>query len=214
MSNVSSYFKSAAINWQLSWQQKGFRYKLFIALFFIALLFIFSPYFFQYIEQRKGFIFNDAILNLLPHYDMYILIFFLLWSNAFLILVEAIKKPAIFLTFLTSFIILSVARALTIFLFPLEAPQGIINLTDPLTNYFYGANFITKDLFFSGHTATLFLMFLCHDKKLIKYYTLTSCLCLSILLLIQHIHYSVDVIFAFPFSFLCYKGAKFIILRT
>jgi hypothetical protein len=214
MSKVNGYFKNAAINWQLSWQQKGFRYKLFTILFFIALLIIFSPYFFQYIEHRKGFIFNDAILNMLPNYDMYILIFFLLWSNAFLILLAAIRNPSILLSFLTSFILLSVARALSIFLFPLEAPEGIINLTDPLSNYFYGANFITKDLFFSGHASTLFIMFLCHDKKLTKYYTLISCLCLSILLLIQHIHYSIDVIFAFPFAYLCYISAKFIISKT
>ena len=214
MTNVSNYFKSIAINWQLSWQQKGFRNKLFAALFFTAILVVCSPYFFQYIEHRKGFIFNDPILNLVPPYDMYLLIFFLLWSNAFLLLTIAFKKPSIFLTFLISYILLSIVRGISIFLFPLETPPGIINLTDPLTNYFYGANFITKDLFFSGHASTLFLIFLCHDKKPIKYYTLFSCIGMSILVLVQHIHYSIDVIFAFPFTYLCYKSAKLIILRT
>lgn len=211
MSSFNSYLKTAAFNWQISWQQKNFRYKLFTGLFFIAVIAICSPCFFQYIEKRKGFIFTDPILNLVPAFDMYLFIFILLWSNAFLILIAAIKNPSIFLTFLIAYIFLCIIRSLTIYLFPLEAPSGIINLTDPLSNYFYGINFITRDLFFSGHVATLFIMFLCHYEKSIKYYTFISCLMMSILVLIQHIHYSIDVLFAFPFAYLCYRGAKFII---
>lgn len=211
MGEFSDYFKSISLNWQSAWQQKSFRYKLYIGIFFITIIIICSPYFFQYIEKRKGFTFNDAVLNLLPTYDMYLLIFILIWGNALLMLITAIKKPYAFLTFLIGYIILCFARALSIFLFPLEAPLGIINLTDPLTNYFYGVNFITKDLFFSGHTSTLFLIFLCQDSKRFKYYTLVSCLCVSLLVLIQHIHYSIDVLFAFPFTYVSYRSAKSIV---
>jgi hypothetical protein len=101
----------------------------------------------------------------------------------------------------------------TIYLFPLETPPGIITLIDPLSNHFYGVPFITKDLFFSGHVSTLFLMFLCQKNKYFKFYTLISCLCVGILVLIQHIHYSIDVIFAFPFAYLCYQTAKYVTIR-
>lgn len=212
MSTVRRYFKNTSLNWQLSWQQKSFRYKLFAGIFLITIILICAPYFFQYIGKRKGLLFNDALLNLIPAYNVYILIFILIWSSAFFMLITAIKNPSIFLTFLIAYVLLCILRALSIFLFPLEAPLGIINLTDPLTNYFYGVPFITKDLFFSGHAATLFLMYLCQHNKLIKYYTLTSCLCVSILVLIQHIHYSIDVLFAFPFAYICYRSAKYITL--
>ena len=213
MSMVYKYFKSTSLNWQLSWQQKAFRYKLLAGIFLITIILICSPYFFQYMEKRKGLLFNDALLNLIPAYNVYILIFILIWSSAFFMLITIIKNPSIFLTFLIAYVLLSILRALSIFLFPLETPPGIINLIDPLTNYFYGVPFITKDLFFSGHVSMLFLMYLCQNNKFIKYYTLTSCLCVGILVLIQHIHYSIDVLFAFPFAYICYRSAKYITLN-
>ena len=214
MSKVNSYFKSSALNWELAWQLKNFRHKLFIGIFFLVVILVCSPFFFQYIEKRNGFLFNDPLLKLFPSYNVYILIFILVWSNVLLMFFVSIKMPSLFLTFLISYVFLSFVRWLSIFLFPLEPPPGMIELIDPLSNYFYGVNFITKDLFFSGHTATLFLMFLCQSNKIIKNYTLISCLFIAILVLLQHIHYSIDVIFAFPFTYLCYKSAKFIILRT
>jgi hypothetical protein len=212
MSSIRSYFATAALNWQIAWKEKKFRNKIFIGLVFIIGILICLPFFFQYIEKRKGFRFNDVILNNIPAYNVYLLVFILVWTNAFLMLRTIIKKPSVFLTFLFSYILLFIARAVTIFLIPLETPPNIINLTDPLTNYFYGENFITKDLFFSGHVSTLFMIYLCQDNKSIKIFTLFSCLCVSILVLIQHIHYTIDVIFAFPFAYICYRSAKYITL--
>lgn len=210
MSSVNKYFKTTRLNWKLSWQEKSFRYKLFAAVFFIIIILICYPFFFQYIQKRKGILFNDPLLNLIPAYDVYILIFILVWSCAFLMLITAIKNPGILLTFLISYIFLSIARGLSMFLFPLEPPIDIINLIDPLSNHFYGVPFISKDLFFSGHASTLFLIFLCQNTKPRKYYSLVSCLCVSILVLVQHIHYTVDILFAFPFAYLCYRCAKYI----
>lgn len=212
MDKITSYFTSAGLNWQLSWQQKKFRDKIFIGIVFITIILICLPFFFQYIEKRKGFQFNDVILTSIPAYNVYVLIFLLVWSNAFLMLSTVIKRPSVFLIFLFAYILLFITRAVTIFLIPLETPPDIINLTDPLTNYFYGVSFITKDLFFSGHVSTLFLIYLCQNNKFIKFFTLFSCICVSILVLIQHIHYTVDVIFAFPFAYICYRTAKYITL--
>ena len=209
---MNTYFKSAGINWKLSWQNKNFRYQLYTAIIFITIILITYPFFFQYIEKREGLLFNDIVLNLIPAYDVYFLIFILVWSSTFFMLITAIKNPGIFLMSLVAYILLSITRMTSIFLFPLQTPPGIITLIDPLSNYFYGVPFITKDLFFSGHASTLFLIFLCQKNKLCKYYTLVSCICVSILVLVQHIHYSIDVIFAFPFTYLCYRSAKYIIV--
>ena len=212
MNKIRSYFTTAGLNWQLSWQEKRFRNKVLTGIFLLTIILICLPFYFQYIEKRKGVIFNDAILTHIPAYNVYLLIFILVWSNALLMLITVIKKPSVFLRFLFAYILLFIARGICIFLIPLETPPDIINLTDPLTNYFYGVNFITKDLFFSGHVSTMFLIYLCQHNKFVKYFTLISCIFLSVLVLIQHIHYSIDVIFAFPFTYICYRSAKYITL--
>ncbi|MFX7751990.1 phosphatase PAP2-related protein, partial [Acinetobacter baumannii] len=91
---------------------------------------------------------------------------------------------------------------ITISLVPLNPPQGLIPLIDPLTNIFYGGKFISKDLFYSGHTATLFLMSLCLQKQSEKILALIASIAVAVMVLIQHVHYSIDVLAAFPFAYL------------
>jgi hypothetical protein len=79
---------------------------------------------------------------------------------------------------------------------PLDPPAGLIVLTDPLTAVFYGRSTITKDLFFSGHTSILFLAFLCLERKWDKILALTGTCIVACLLLVQHVHYTIDIIAA------------------
>ena len=207
---MGNYFSSVRINWSLAWRHKDFRYKAFSAILLMSVILSCFPVFFQYIENRKGAVLNDPVLQWIPVHDVYLFLFILVWSCALLILIAAVRSPSVFLTFLLAYILLSLTRMASIFLFPLEPPAGIISLVDPLTNHFYGARFVTRDLFFSGHVSTGFLMYLCHREKFSKYYTLISCCIVSILVLVQHIHYSVDVLFAFPIAYVCYRCAKVI----
>ena len=90
---------------------------------------------------------------------------------------------------------------MTITLFPLEPPAGLIGLVDPLSNFFYGHDkFITKDLFFSGHTSTMFLLYFCLVKPVDKRIALLVTVLVACLLLVQHVHYSVDILGGFVFG--------------
>ena len=93
-------------------------------------------------------------------------------------------------------------------LFPLNPPVGLVPLSDPFLKPFYGSNVITKDLFFSGHTGSVFLIFLILRKKWEKIFALVATILVGILLLIQHIHYTIDVIFAPVFVYVVYFLAK------
>jgi hypothetical protein len=87
----------------------------------------------------------------------------------------------------------------------LNPPVGLIPLADPITNQFYGIHYITHDLFFSGHTTTVFLIFLCLKKKADRIYVLLASLILGVLLLIQHVHYTIDVLAAPVFTYAVYR---------
>lgn len=86
-------------------------------------------------------------------------------DSAILTILQAIQNPQMLLPFLSTYVLLCLTRIISISLVALNAPIGLIALIDPLSNAFYGAKFITKDLFFSGHTATVFLMGLCLITK-------------------------------------------------
>ncbi len=121
---------------------------------------------------------------------------------------NALIDPNIFILFLWSFIFLTISRLLTIYFVPLNPPNDLIPLVDPISNRFYGGGFVTKDLFYSGHTSTQFLMFLCFKNKNLKLAALLSTIAIGILVLIQHIHYTIDVISAPLFAYAVFVIAK------
>ncbi len=193
--------------WKTAWQDIIFRRKLIWGLILLISVLFFLPSFFRHIEQRNGYVLNDWVLEQIPAQNVSVIIFAIIWSTALLTIVRVIRQPSIFLLFLYSFIFLHLLRVITISLVPLNPPAGLIPLTDPISNYFYGRSFITKDLFYSGHTATQFLMFLCLQKKSDKVITLCTTIIVGVLVLVQHVHYTIDVVLAPLFTYIIFRCA-------
>jgi len=190
--------------WENAWQEPIFKKKfLFGMAVFITLLPIF-PIFYQYIEKRNGFIPNDIILELIPAYDVSMAIFSITWLMASLTIVRALQNPSIFITFLYGFILLNISRFISISLIPFNPPYDFIPITDSISNFFYGERPVTKDLFYSGHTATQFLTFLCLQKKTDCFLAFMATFVMGVLVLVQHVHFTIDVISAPLFAYICY----------
>ena len=198
------------ISWSEAWQLQSFRNKTFVALALVAIILFLLPSFFAFIEKREGMVLQDFVLERLPATDVSIPTFFIIWSVVLLVFYRIYQNPSIFLVVAYGFILMCIARVLTISLLPLNPPPGLITLKDPIANIAYGGKgiFITKDLFYSGHTGNMFLFFLCLQAKWDKIIALAASFMVGILVLIQHIHYSVDVIAAFIFTYFLYLGAK------
>ena len=194
--------------WSQYIRNKSFRNKLAGGLLLLVLLIAFLPYYFAFIEARKGIVLNDLVLNFIESANVSIPTFIIIWSLSLWYLFKSYKDPALMLLILWGFNILSMSRIISIYLVPLEPPNNLIELIDPITNSFYGAKFITKDLFFSGHTATLVCLALFLKTRRDQIIVFTGAIIVGILVLIQHVHYTIDVIAAFVFPFFLVPIAK------
>jgi membrane-associated phospholipid phosphatase len=197
--------------WKINWQSSDYRKKLITGLILISLILLSLPFFYQAIEQRNGISFNDYLLSWLPAYDLSIYIFTVIWSMTLLTFSRFKQDPNIFLTFLWGFILINLSRFVSIGLIPLNAPADLIPIHDPISNQFYGPKFITKDLFFSGHTAAMFLMFLCLKKRTDKILALIATIVIGIAVLLQHVHYTMDVVMAPVITYFLWIGSKKIV---
>jgi len=102
----------------------------------------------------------------------------------------------------------------TMYVVTLEVPEGIIPLHDPLVDVIaYGGNVFNKDLFFSGHVATLTLFVLVEERPIHKRILIVNSFLVAGLILLQRVHYTVDVIAAPFMSLAIYRMMKWIYLR-
>jgi hypothetical protein len=203
--------KSTDLKWGIAIKDKLFRKKLYIGLLSLSAVLAFLPVFFQHIEKRNGYNLNDIVLNWLHPIDVSIPIFTVIWSMVIFFVVRSCQNPMIFLTYIYSFLILCLIRIFSITLVALNPPHGLIPLVDPISNSFYGKSFITKDLFFSGHTATQWLFFLCFRRKIDKTIALLCTIAIGFLVLVQHVHYTIDVLAAPVFGTICFFVSKKIV---
>ncbi len=200
--------------WKNAWQDSGYKKKLFGGLIPTIIILILFPVFFQYIEQRNGIVMKDVLLNALPVMNVSIPTFALIWFTAGLTIFRCYQNPQLTIQFIWGFFFLCIARIITISVVPLNPPVNLIPLMDPLSNKFYGGIYITKDLFFSGHTSTQFLMFLCLTKRTDKTIALISSVLVGVLVLVQHVHYTMDVLAAFPFTYIIFRLARKVVGET
>jgi hypothetical protein len=199
--------------WKLAWQSSSFRKKIIIGFVLVIIILAFFPLFFQTIEKRNGLVLNDWLLEQLSAYDVSIFVFIIIWATTLLILIRGIQEPDILLQFIWAYFFLCALRVISISLVSLDPPAKLLPMIDPISNAFYGKKYITKDLFFSGHTSTVFLNFLCLRKKADRSLALIGAIIAGILLLIQHVHYTIDVIAAPFFTYLVYLLAKKLVVK-
>ena len=202
-------FYTAPPGWREAWQLPAFRIRLIAGLLILATLFSVLPAFFTHIEARQGVQLHDWLLHRIPAINLSIPVFIVIWGGVGFGLWRSLQQPLVFQMILCSYLLLTITRMLTIALVPLNPPAGLLPLADPLANIMYGEHFITKDLFYSGHTATLFLFFFCFDKQRDKTFFLLASLAVGVGVLVQHVHYSIDVLMAPVFAWICcYAGKK------
>jgi hypothetical protein len=181
--------------WKVALSDKAFTMKLVIApAIFLAYSFV-TQGLGAYVEARKGIHLKDQFLNYFPSIDFSVAIFLLLYGSILTFILLHLDKPRIIFRFMEMHFLVALVRQICILMFALEPPHGIIILKDVfLENTFYPHDTpLTKDLFFSGHAASIWIYFLCAQKKYFKIAMLFATFVMSYMILCMRIHYSYDI---------------------
>jgi membrane-associated phospholipid phosphatase len=201
-----TYFMNTTIEGRNPWEHKSYIYPFWIVMIVLVILVLSLPNFLIYIQTRThGVKLDDPVLRHLPSYDCSLYIFTTMYSLVGIVIYYSWSNSWSFFRFATAYIIMNLLRMSCILIFPLEAPDNLVPLHDPFINFMYKSEDVVRDLFFSGHTSTVFLIYLVFRYSGVKWLALLIVISIAIMLLIQHVHYTIDVLGAFPFTYLSYR---------
>jgi membrane-associated phospholipid phosphatase len=198
------------MGWKSSLADKKFRTELLVTVVFIVILFYYIPLFLNFIESRPGVVLPDPILLLFNPVDVTWLTFIIIYLSVIVGLISFAREPKQILLAAQAYALLIIFRVGAMYLTPFAAPEKILPLDDPFVQALGSGTVLTKDLFFSGHTATLFLIFLIEKNKWLKLLFLFLTIAVAFCVLIQQVHYSIDVFAAPFFAYGSYKLLKLI----
>jgi len=151
-----------------------------------------------YNESQTGVVLPDPVLEQFDPVDVSNLTFALIYGALVLGITALARKPGLLFHALQAYALLALIRVGMMWLVPLDPPMTIIPLRDPLVELIGSGAPLTRDLFFSGHTGTLFLLFLAQPKGRIRSVLFVLAMVVGSLTVLQHTHYVIDVLVA-PF---------------
>lgn len=193
------------MNWKEFLKSKTNKIELGITLILLIVVLTALANFLNFVESRQGVLLRDPILNLFNPIDLTWLIFSLIYLSLFAAIIILLKNPEKLIFAIQVYILMVIIRMAAMYLLPLQPPAKMIILNDPFVEFFGTGQTLTKDLFFSGHTATLLILFLVSEKSISKIIFLISTIIVALAVLIQHVHYTIDVFAALFFTYACYK---------
>ena len=204
------FFTRTKTEWTFLWNHTDHRRLMLMNVLLFSMVSFFHISFLQWAESRNGFLLNDWIHRFLPARDFSLPIFALTWFALLGSLLLVLLRPIWFFAGLLSFTFMFILRSLCMFLIPLEAPADLIPLVDPVAGFFlHNENvFVKKDLFFSGHTASLCILALIIRSHAFRYYLLFCLLVVPFLIVWQRVHYTVDILAAPVAAWFCVRMAR------
>ena len=185
--------------WRNCIRNPRFLIEALLTIFLITLSICLSTTVMHYIHTRPGVVLDDPVQRLIGPVNLRWPVFLVLWSSLLLGMCLLAKTPKRLLLWLQAAAVVTLLRTIALYLVPLTAPPTIIPLADPVATLRTDTgDIITNDLFFSGHTAIMFLLYLGTDNKWLRHFFLIGCMFIGVSVVVQHVHYCGDV-FAAPF---------------
>jgi hypothetical protein len=195
MSTIKDYFKRGFRDWRHEFIE--YRYLILLSLLIVAVATFLDYYSGVYVSTKTKVAYvPDLILDHVGPVDIgffyvygYLTLCFALFLYPFVLHIRTLHVVV------SQFSFLVMLRGVFVLLTHLQTPPDGIVVDFP---------WIFNDMFFSGHTAIPFLGFLLFDGK-IRYFFLAGSICMGTVVLLMHLHYSIDVFSAFFITYCCYR---------
>ena len=176
----------------------------------LSVLLYILPHFLIFVENRPGVVLNDPLLTAFTPINLTWLIFFIIYASLLTALIYLIQNPVQLLKGIQFYAVMVFIRMISMYIMPLEPPPAMIALKDPFVEFFSSGSTLTKDLFFSGHTATMLIFYFISKNRWLKTFFLICTIIIAISVILQHVHYSIDVWAAVFFSFAIYRILEYV----
>lgn len=190
-------------NWRNALNSRRFTVEFIVSILILATSLICFSKFEEFIEIRKGIQFTDPLLHTFKAINLTGPIFFMIYGAILVALLSLLNSPHRLMILFEAYALMVLIRIVMMYILPLSPPNGMIFLKDPLVEFFGTKQIMGNDLFFSGHTSSVFLLFLAVPKKIKRLFLVITIATASSVLL-QKAHYTVDVLVAPFVAFACY----------
>jgi len=202
---------SSIQRWADAWSHDRFRLTAIWLGILLPLTLLGFRRFLNFVELRQGVILADPILSMCAPTDLTWVTFALIYGGLLFAITILLSFPFLLLRMMTAYIILVIFRTACMYTVPLDPPPGIIPLTDPFVEFFGPSRTtLTRDLFFSGHTATLFLLGLGMPVRRWSIVLFCAAGAVAVCVLLQHVHYTIDVLVAPLAAFAAFRLAALV----
>lgn len=195
--------------WREAWSEPDFRRRLALTLPALVGVLAVLTRFLEYVEARPGVTLPDPLLTVLTPRDLTWLTFGLIYAGLVIGVARLSTQPRGLVLALQAYVVMVLLRIAAMWVTPLDPPPGMIPLNDPVVRLFGPGKLLTKDLFFSGHTSTLFLLALAVAGWRSRAFFLSSAAAVATCVLWQHVHYTIDVLVAPFFAYASWRVAVF-----
>jgi len=173
-----------------------------------ALVLVLSVFtrFAAWVETRPGVVLPDPILAHLQPRDLTWVTFSLIYAGLALGVISLIRYPRALAAGVRSYAVMVLFRMVTLAVVPLDPPTGMIPLQDPFVQHLgTHGQVLTRDLFFSGHTATMCIVTLTTRHPRLRWVLLACTVGVASCVVWQAVHYTADVLVAPAFAYAAYR---------
>jgi hypothetical protein len=199
MNTIKDYFKSGFRDWRHEFLE--YRYLILLSLIIVAAATFLDYYSGVYVSTKTKVAYVPDLI--LDHIGPINIGFFYVYGYLTLCLALFLYPFVLHIRTLhiviSQFSFLVMLRAVFVLMTHLQTPPDGIPADFP---WIFKEISFQNDMFFSGHTAIPFLGFLLFPGK-IRYFFLAGSICMGTVVLLMHLHYSIDVIAATRLEMSC-----------